>query len=93
MQRCQVLQRSILIVIHSLISRPLRLDIAGGLYHVTSHGDRPENIYHDHADRKSLERSATILVGERLILRLMPEQLHLFDATGRACERPIVLLS
>ena len=33
------------------MSRPLRLEIAGGLYHVTSRGDRREDIYHDDADR------------------------------------------
>lgn len=33
------------------MSRPLRLEIAGGLYHVTSRGDRRENIYHDDTDR------------------------------------------
>jgi len=40
-----------------------------------------------------VEGSANTAVGERLTLRLMPEQLHLFDAVGRACERPIVLPS
>ena len=33
------------------MSRPLRLEIAGGLYHVTSRGDRREDIYHDDNDR------------------------------------------
>ena len=33
------------------MSRPLRLEIAGGLYHVTSRGDRREDIYHDDIDR------------------------------------------
>jgi multiple sugar transport system ATP-binding protein len=40
-----------------------------------------------------VEGSASTAVGERLTLRLMPEQLHLFDAAGQACERPIVLPS
>ncbi len=40
-----------------------------------------------------VEGSATTAVGEPLTLRLMPEQLHLFDAMGKACERPIVLPS
>lgn len=35
------------------MSRPLRLEIAGGLYHVTSRGDRREDIYHDDADRET----------------------------------------
>ena len=33
------------------MSRPLRLEFAGALYHVTSRGDRREDIYHDDADR------------------------------------------
>lgn len=35
------------------MSRPLRLEIAGGLYHVTSRGDRREDIYHDNTDRET----------------------------------------
>jgi REP element-mobilizing transposase RayT len=33
------------------MARPLRLELAGGLYHVTSRGDRREDIYLDDADR------------------------------------------
>ena len=33
------------------MSRPLRLEFAGALYHVTSRGDRREDIYHDDIDR------------------------------------------
>lgn len=33
------------------MSRPLRLELAGGLYHVTSRGDRREDIYLGDADR------------------------------------------
>jgi len=32
------------------MSRPLRLRLAGGLYHVTSRGDRREDIYRGDAD-------------------------------------------
>jgi REP element-mobilizing transposase RayT len=35
-----------------LMSRPLRIELAGGLYHVTSRGDRREAIYRDDQDRK-----------------------------------------
>lgn len=35
------------------MSRPLRLELAGGLYHITSRGDRQEAIYHCDSDRKS----------------------------------------
>jgi len=34
------------------MSRPLRIELAGGLYHVTSRGDRRENIYENDANRK-----------------------------------------
>ena len=33
--------------------RPLRLELAGGLYHVTSRGDRREAIYRDDQDRET----------------------------------------
>jgi REP element-mobilizing transposase RayT len=33
------------------MSRPLRLELPGGLYHVTSRGDRLEDIYADDTDR------------------------------------------
>ena len=33
------------------MSRPLRIEYAGALYHVTSRGDRREAIYHDDQDR------------------------------------------
>ena len=35
------------------MSRPLRLEFAHALYHVTSRGDRREDIYHDDADRQA----------------------------------------
>ena len=35
------------------MSRPLRLEFANALYHVTSRGDRREDIYHDDADRQA----------------------------------------
>ena len=34
------------------MSRPLRLEFAGALYHVTSRGDRRENIYESDQDRR-----------------------------------------
>jgi len=33
------------------LSRPLRIELAGGLYHVTSRGNRREAIYRDAQDR------------------------------------------
>ena len=35
----------------SAMSRPLRIELAGGLYHFTSRGDRREAIYRDDHDR------------------------------------------
>ena len=34
------------------MSRPLRMEYAGALYHVTSRGDRQEYIYEEYADRR-----------------------------------------
>lgn len=34
------------------MARPLRIELAGGLYHVTSRGDRREDIYFSDADRQ-----------------------------------------
>ena len=34
------------------MARPLRLEISGGLYHVTSRGDRCEDIYLNDTDRQ-----------------------------------------
>lgn len=34
------------------MARPLRIELSGGLYHVTSRGDRREDIYVDDADRE-----------------------------------------
>lgn len=33
------------------MSRPLRLELAGGIYHIMSRGDRREDIYVDDSDR------------------------------------------
>ena len=34
------------------MTRPLRIELAGALYHVTSRGDRRENIYDNDEDRE-----------------------------------------
>ena len=33
------------------MARPLRIELAGGLYHITARGDRREDIYFGEADR------------------------------------------
>ena len=35
----------------SVMARPLRLEFPNALYHITSRGDRRENIYDDDTDR------------------------------------------
>ena len=35
------------------MARPLRIELAGGLYHVTSRGDRREDIYFNDTDRRA----------------------------------------
>jgi REP element-mobilizing transposase RayT len=40
------------------MARPLRIELAGGLYHVTSRGDRREKIFRDEEDR--LDWQATL---------------------------------
>jgi len=39
-----------------LVSRPLRIEFPGALYHVTSRGDRREDIYADDIDRSEWMR-------------------------------------
>ena len=45
------------------MARPLRIELAGGRYHVTSRGDRREDIFFSEADRQAwlavLGRSST----------------------------------
>ena len=44
------------------MSRPLRLEFPNALYHVTSCGDRRENIYEDDDDRlRFLETLGTVV--------------------------------
>ncbi len=33
------------------MARPLRLEFSGALYHITSRGDRREDIYYNNCDR------------------------------------------
>jgi REP element-mobilizing transposase RayT len=46
------------------MSRPLRLEFAGALYHVTSRGDRREAIYEDDADREMFIEVLAAVVGD-----------------------------
>ena len=40
------------------MTRPLRLEFVGALYHVTSRGDRREDIFEDDEDRQAFLQSA-----------------------------------
>jgi putative transposase len=46
------------------MSRPLRIEFPGAVYHVTSRGDRREPIYHDDADR-ALQLEVLAQAGDR----------------------------
>ena len=46
------------------MARPLRIEFAGALYHVTSRGDRRENIYESDADRENF-----LLILEEVCIR------------------------
>ncbi|EXJ13486.1 hypothetical protein D779_3651 [Imhoffiella purpurea] len=39
-----------------MMARPLRIEFAGALYHITSRGDRREPIYEDDDDREAFLR-------------------------------------
>jgi hypothetical protein len=39
------------------MARPLRIEFAGALYHVTSRGDRQETVYVDDEDREVFLRT------------------------------------
>jgi putative transposase len=63
------------------MSRPLRIEFPGAVYHVTSRGDRREPIYRDDADRhRHLEILATAMErfdAEALAFCLMGNHFHL----------------
>jgi REP element-mobilizing transposase RayT len=70
------------------MSRPLRLEFAGALYHITSRGDRREDIYEDDTDNASF---LSILDNTRDICNwashadcLMDNHYHLLIETPKA---------
>jgi putative transposase len=69
------------------MARPLRLQVAGGIYHVVARGDRGDPIYRDDADRRIFLRVAA-RVASRLEWRflaycLMRNHYHLVVQTPR----------
>jgi len=70
------------------MARPLRIEFAGALYHVTSRGDRREAIYEDHEDRDTFLRTLAEVV-ERFnwicyAYCLMTDHYHLVVETPNA---------
>ena len=47
------------------MARPLRIEYAGALYHVTSRGDRQENIYESDDDRDNFRGRLEFCVNRR----------------------------
>ncbi|MCC7483972.1 MAG: transposase [Burkholderiales bacterium] len=70
------------------MSRPLRLEFAGALYHVTARGDRREAIFEDDADREELlgvlAQALARFDAGCLAYCLMPNHYHLVIETRRA---------
>ena len=68
--------------------RPLRLEIAGGFYHLVNRGDRNETIFLDDPDRESfleLVGATTEKMGWRIhAYCLMPNHFHLLIETPQA---------
>jgi REP element-mobilizing transposase RayT len=70
------------------MSRPLRLEFSGALYHVTSRGDRREAIYEDDSDRASflsiLDKTSDICNWACHAYCLMDNHYHLLIETPNA---------
>jgi len=74
------------------MARPLRIELAGGLYHVTYRGDGRENIYENDKDRKEwlivFEKVCERFKGtsiNRISLRAPPPSLQIFFKKTSAC--------
>lgn len=70
------------------MARPLRIEFAGALYHITSRGDRREDIYHDDSDREDwLEVLAEVCSRHNWVVHafcLMSNHYHLIAETPDA---------
>jgi len=70
------------------MSRPLRIEFPGAVYHITSRGDRREQIFEDDADRRSfleiLDRALTRFEANCLAFCLMGNHYHLVLCTRQA---------
>ena len=82
------------------MARPIRIERAGGWYHLTARGNERRAIYRDHRDRQHFGELLVRLeapVSRRICLHLTPRQWHVLDgrdggqAVGSKLEgRPIV---
>ena len=66
---------------NSDMSRPLRLEFAVALHHVTSRGDRREDSYHDDADRQAW---LSVLAQVCASLLQLCDPIELVNAASRA---------
>ena len=70
------------------MSRPIRLEFAGALYHITSRGDRQEDIYDSNSDRnlflKTLREVCERFNWECHAYFLMRNHYHLLTETSDA---------
>ena len=73
---------------HSAMSRPLRIEFSGAIYHVTSRGDRRELIYRDDVDRVAhlevIAQAMSRFDAEVLAYCLMGNHYHLVVHTRQA---------
>jgi REP element-mobilizing transposase RayT len=71
------------------MTRPLRIEFPGAIYHLTSRGDRRKPIYRDDADRQTfldvLALGCQRYGAEVLAYRLMGNHYHLVLCTSPAC--------
>ena len=76
------------------MSRPLRIEFPGAVYHVTSRGDRREAIYRDDADRlaqldvlaRAMDRfDAQVLANCQTIARWANTFIWCFTPVRRTC--------
>jgi len=69
------------------VSRPLRLELSGGLYHVASRGDRREHIFVDDIDREVwLVRLESVSPETRPALYFATVPWDAFDRLGASME-------
>ena len=77
------------------MARPLRIELFGGLYHVTSRGDRREDIYFSEADREAwLALFAQVCARFNWICHaycLMTNHYHLIIETPEGSSYPVMI--